>query len=358
MIKRNKWKLLASSIIILLPMLVGAILWNALPDRMAAHWGLNGAADGWSGRAFSVFGMPLIFLAGHWICIAVTALDPKNRHQTRKAMGLIFWIFPFASLLAGAMVYANAFGMNPGGSAVFTVVLGLMFVVIGNLLPKCKRNYTMGIKVKWALEDDENWNATHRFGGKVWVGGGLLIALCAFLPGAAVHYVSFALIIVLAIIPAVYSYVYYRKHGRSGPAIEGDRPYAHRKIRPALLCVILAGVAVLCLTGSIRIECGDESFTIDATYWGDLTVDYARVERIEYREGSMPGSRTGGFGSPRLQMGNYNNDEFGFYTRYTYTMCHEYVVLTVDGRALVINGSDPAQTRAIYDELAARIGTD
>ena len=183
MLQRNKWKLIVSSILILLPIAAGLIMWDALPPEMATHWSLNGSANGWSSRNFTVFAMPLILLVGHWICVAVTAMDPKNKNQTRKAMELIFWIFPFTSLFAGTMVYANAFGMDLGRNTIYAVVLGFMFVVIGNLLPKCRRNHTMGIKVKWTLASDENWNATHRFGGKVWVIGGLILMLCGFLPG-------------------------------------------------------------------------------------------------------------------------------------------------------------------------------
>lgn len=354
MLKRNKWKLIVSSIIILLPIAAGLILWNALPQEVATHWDLRGTVNGWSSKPFSVFFMPLLLLAVHWICIAVTALDPRSKDQTPKALGMIFWVCPFVSLFASTMIYAHAFGMDMGRDAIFTVVLGLMFIVIGNLLPKCRRNYTLGIRVKWTLEDDANWNATHRFGGKVWVVGGLLVTLCSFLPGTVIHFVSFAAIIILAVIPVVYSYVYHRKHGGDGTA-EGSPSSAYKRIRTIVLCVIFLGCAVLLFTGNIKVRYDDASFTLDATYYGDLTVNYADIEQIEYREQNAPGSRTGGFGSLRLQMGNYRNEEFGDYKRYAYTMCKACVVLTVNGRTLVVNGANAAQTRAIYDELMLRI---
>ena len=358
MIRKNIWKLVVSSIVILLPAFVGALLWNSLPAEMATHWGFSGSANGWSGRGFAVFAMPLFLLAGHWICIAVTALDPKSKNQTRKAMGLIFWIFPFVSLLAGAMIYANAFGMDAGRDAILPVALGLMFLVIGNLLPKCKRNYTMGIKVKWALESDANWNATHRFGGKVWMIGGLLIMLCGCLPKTVIHYVSFAAIIILAVIPVIYSYAYHRKHGEAGTADAHPLSSTYKRIRAIVLVVILLGCAVLLFTGEIRVRYDDASFTIDATYYRGLTVDYADIENIEYRDQNTAGARTGGFGSLRLQMGTYNNEEYGYYTRYTYTMCRACVVLTVDGKTLVVNGNGADATGKIYNELLTRTGAE
>ena len=210
-IKKNKWKLLISSIVTLLPIAAGLIMWEHLPEKMATHWGFNGVADGWSGRPFVVFALPLIMLAVHWICVMVTAVDPKNKNQSQKAVSLILWICPFVSLFTGTAIYAAAFGMDFGVNTVLPVFMGLIFVVIGNYLPKCKQNYTVGIKVPWTLENEENWNATHRFGGKVWVIGGVLLMLCAFLPKAVMYYVFIMLITLLGIIPVIYSYVYYRK---------------------------------------------------------------------------------------------------------------------------------------------------
>ena len=357
MIRKNKWKLIVTSIVILLPIVAGLLMWNILPQEMATHWSFNGSANGWRGKAFAVFAMPLTMLTGHWICILVTALDPKNKNQTRKAMNLLFWIFPFISVVSSAIGYSNALGVNFGIDALYPIVLGLMFIVIGNLLPKCKQNHTFGIRVKWALESDENWNATHRFGGKVWVIGGLILMLCALLPKAVLHYAVFAIIIVLAIIPSIYSYKYYRKQLKSG-AIVATTPLStpYKRIRMIVLSVVILGCAILIFTGDVRMQYDDTSFTIVASYYGDLTVDYASIEAIEYRDQNTPGTRTGGFGSPRLQMGNYHNDEYGFYTRYTYTMCKACVVLTVDGRTLVINGTNADRTEMIYSELLNRTG--
>ena len=355
MIRKNKWKLVASSLVILLPVAVGLLLWNDLPREMTTHWDLNGAANGTVGRGLVVFGLPLMLLAGHWVGILVTSLDPNNRDQTPKAMGLIFWICPFISLLTAAIAYSGALGMNFGPSKLY-LMLGPLFIIIGNLMPKCRRNYTIGIKVKWALESDANWNATHRFGGKLWVIGGALLTLCSFLPASVVHYVSFAGIILLAVIPGVYSYLFYRRQRERGEvAASAPMSAGHRRFRAILLVVILLAVAILLFSGDIRIRYGDASFTVEASYFRDLTVDYASIESIEYLETNPIGSRTGGFGSLRLQMGNYRNAEFGDYTRYSYTMSKTCVALTVDGRMLVLSGPDAARTEAIFSELSSRI---
>lgn len=117
---------------------------------------------------------------------------------------------------------------------------------------------------------------------------------------------------------------------------------------------ILAVVGILLVTGNINVEYNDASFKIKASYWSDLEIDYAEIESIEYRENGVSGSRTGGFGSLRLLMGNFENSEFGNYTRYTYTNCDTAIVLQVNGKHVVLSGKDEESTKAIYDELMER----
>ena len=211
MLKQHKGKLLITSIVTVLPMLVGLARWNDLPQRIATHWGVSGAPDGWSSKGFTVFATPLILLAVHWLCALVTSLDPKNKGQNRKAIGLVLWICPVVSLFINGAIYATALGLELNVSVITLVLVGLMFVVIGNYLPKCKQNYTIGIKLMWTLDNEENWNATHRFAGKVWMVGGVLLTLCAFLPTAALLYVLIASVVLMVGVPVLYSYLYYRR---------------------------------------------------------------------------------------------------------------------------------------------------
>ena len=356
MIKKNKGKLLVTSLVIILPIAVGLLLWDRLPQRLATHWGLDGTADGWSGKAFAVFALPMLLLVFHWLCVILTTADPKNKAQSQKAIGLVFWIFPVLSLVTGAVVYTAALGVDLGIDTVFLAATGLIFVVVGNYFPKYKHNYTLGIRVKWALESEDNWNATHRFGGKVWVAGGLLMMLSVFLlPKAAVPIVFVVLLTLMAVIPTVYSYLYYRRQKATGTLTVTDPLTKGQKwtIRVVLIITLMItlGCVYLLFSGDIGIRYGDTAFTIEAAYYRGLSVDYADIETIEYREGEPAGTRTNGFGSPRLQMGSFRNDEYGPYTRYAYTRCPSCVVLTVKGETLVLSGTDEESTMEIYRRL-------
>lgn len=338
MLQQNKAKLLLTSLITLLPMLL--------------------ALCGWPNSAWLVFGMPLLLLATHWLVLAIAFADPRNRQQSQKALGLVFWVCPLTSLGMGAMLCAAFAGWLQGLSAALFFLTGLLFVGIGNYLPKCRPNRTIGIRVVWTLQDEENWIATHRFGGRVWVVGGLLLMLWVFLP-QSVAYIAFILLLtLLTAAPIVYSWRYYRRQRKAGkvPASAAMSAKDRRSTALALAFTMVIGAFVVWMlfSGNIALRYDETSFTIEASYWSDRTVPYADIEFIEYRSQDAPGVRVNGFASPRLLMGTFQNEEFGSYTRYSYTRCDACVVLTVRGGTLVLSGSDEAATKAIYEELLTR----
>ena len=362
MIKKNKLKLIISSIVILLPIVAGLLLWDVLPDRMVTHWGADGAVDGFGSRFFAVVVPPVLILILHWVCVIVTSLDPRNKNQNEKALGLIFLICPFISLFANTMIYSTALGMEFGGEKIMIILVGLMFFAIGNYMPKCRQNHTLGIKVKWTLESEANWNATHRFCGRVWLFGGVILMMCAFLPTSVIPFALIVILTVLAALPLVYSYVYHRKQMKAGvEVINAPLSRQYKMILAVVLCVVAVMfivIGVILLTGDVVIRYDEKSFTVEASYYGDLTVDYDAIETVENREGDTVGMRTNGFGSPRLQMGTFKNDEYGQYTRYAYTGCEACVVLKVDGKTLVLSGKDAESTRTIYDKLIKILQTE
>lgn len=211
MLKKNKWRLWATSIVILLPMLFGIVFWNKLPEQMATNWGMNGQANDWHSRSFVVFGIPLFVWVLHLFCAIFTMKDPKNKEQSEKVMGMILWITPMVSLITCGIIYAIALGQDVSVDLVIWLFLGVLFVVIGNYLPKCKRNSTIGVRVKWALESEENWNATHRISGRIWVIGGLVMIIGTFIPQPFSTWILMGSTFLLALIPIAYSYWFSKK---------------------------------------------------------------------------------------------------------------------------------------------------
>lgn len=212
MTKKNKKIILITSMITILPILVGLILWNKLPEQVATHFDFNGIPNGYSSRAFAVFGPYLIFLFAHLLCAFGTLADPKKQAIGQKMYALILWICPAVSLFCAAAIYGNTFGVEFMKSSRFVIILlGLLFLLVGNYLPKCRQNYTIGIKLPWTLSDTENWDRTHRFAGKIWMLCGVLEIIVGCLPIAQFEIVTIALILLATIPVAVYSYLLYRK---------------------------------------------------------------------------------------------------------------------------------------------------
>ena len=206
MMKKINLKLLfLTSILTLLPILIGVILWQDLPASLPSHFGLDGQADGFSSKLEVVFLIPLVMLGLHFFAVVVTSLDPKASHVSPKMKTLVYWLVPFISGLVQLSIYGAAFGLIGNSTRIGLVMVGIVFLVVGNYLPKTKQNYTVGIRLPWTLDSEENWNKTHRLAGRLWVLGGLIILVNGFLSWA-VFYVFFGVLLVMVLVPIFYSY--------------------------------------------------------------------------------------------------------------------------------------------------------
>lgn len=331
----HKGQLILSSLVTLLPALAG--------------WRLA-----WEAAAM---------LAAHWLVLLITFSDRRNReNQSRKAVRLIFWIMPAVSLLTGGVTALLQRGVQSAStlSTAMAMGFGLLFIVLGNYMPKFRQNSFMGIRVKWTLESEANWNATHRMGGKVWVAGGFACLAGAMLPVKAMGAVFPVVLVTVALAPIVYSYYYSKTQPAAEKTVSAPLPLWQK--RAARL--IVAAVAVIAvwafLAGSAKIVYEDASFTVEASGWQDLTLSYSDIAAVDYlpaEEVPEGGIRTYGLGNLRVSFGHFSNEAYGDYLRYTYDSCRDCVRLTTaGGRTVLLNGPDQPATRAIFDQLRARTG--
>lgn len=211
MLKKYRGTLMTTTLVLLLPMIVGLLLWNSLPEQVPTHFNAAGEVDDWSSRSFAVFGLPGILLSMHWLCVLGSLkMDPKAVNLQGKMMRLTLWICPVISVLMMALVYGAALGYDMKVEIVMPLVLGLMMVIIGNWLPKCKQSYTLGIKLPWTLADEENWNRTHRFAGPIWVLCGLVMIVSGLVGGDFLWVMLPAFVAMIAA-PTVYSYLLFKR---------------------------------------------------------------------------------------------------------------------------------------------------
>ena len=212
MLKRNRKTIILTTMITALPILAGLLLWSRLPETIATHFDAHGEPNGWSSKAFAVFGLPAFIVGCHLLCAFGTMADPKRKNIQDKMFKLVLWICPVISILTCGGVYLYALGVNVDVSRLAEYMVAAVFIIVGNYLPKCRQSYTMGIKLPWTLNDEENWNATHRFGGRVWMAGGVVMLVLSLLGVVRNTVVLVGLMLVMILIPAAYSYRYYRTH--------------------------------------------------------------------------------------------------------------------------------------------------
>lgn len=207
--KEHKGLVLATTLVTLLPILAGVILWGRLPDQMPIHFDVAGEANGWCSKPYAVFVLPIFLAALQIFCLAVMEWDPKKRNIQRKPMAVTLWVIPVVSWLTAFLTYGSALGLSMDVNFLMLLVLGVILTLVGNYLPKCKQTNTMGLRFPWTLRDEENWNYTHRLGGKVWTVGGLAIIGSSFLRNP---WIMLVILLVMVLVPAVASYRYEKAH--------------------------------------------------------------------------------------------------------------------------------------------------
>ena len=210
MLKKYKRTVIITTLVALLPVVAGLLLWNQLPESIATHFGTNGEPDGWSSRGFAVFGLPAFIAAVNVLCAVATSADPKKQNIQPKIFKLILWICPMVSLICCGGVYAYALGLPVSMEKLCMIFVGVVFIIIGNYLPKCRQSYTVGIKLPWTLASEENWNRTHRMAGGLWMAGGAVLTLMSLL-GQISALIFLPVVLVMTLVPTVYSYLLFRK---------------------------------------------------------------------------------------------------------------------------------------------------
>ena len=211
--KTNKKTLILTSIVILLPILIGILLWNKLPDSMATHFNFDNAADGYREKWFAVIIEPFILLALHLIMAMIIAADPRKKNISSKVYGITIWIIPASSLALAVVIYPYNLGIHFNISLFLGIFLGVIYIILGNYLPKTRQNYTIGFKLPWTYANEENWNKTNRLAGVIDIVMGILIIINAAMGVLNIFYSFLAAVLIGTLIPLGYSYFLHVKKG-------------------------------------------------------------------------------------------------------------------------------------------------
>jgi uncharacterized membrane protein len=184
-----------------------------LPDQVATHFGPTGEPDGWSSRSFAAFGLPLLSFFMFSLLSALPKIMPRRENYERFSG--TYWTIITVIIGFMSATHVVILGISLGWPIdVLTFMLlgiGALFVIMGNLMPRVKSNWMLGIRTPWTLESENVWRETHRVGGRTMVVAGIITMVAAFLPDTIRPWIAFAALLFGAMIPAVYSYILWRR---------------------------------------------------------------------------------------------------------------------------------------------------
>ena len=200
-------------VIIMIPFAFMATIWKELPPQLATHFDLAGNPNGWSEKSNMPYIIAAITIGTYLLMLAIPYFDPKKKIEQMgdKYYSLRLFMTIFMSALAFYMLYvSHESSLNPN---LLVALIGAFFAVFGNYLQTVKPNYFIGIRTPWSLENEETWRKTHRLGGKLWLIGGLLTMLAAFvLKNNTLLAITFGTVIaVISLVPVIFSYLEFKK---------------------------------------------------------------------------------------------------------------------------------------------------
>jgi uncharacterized membrane protein len=196
--------------------LAGLLLWSRLPDPMPGHWNAAGEIDGYISKFWGVFLLPIISIALTGLFLVIPRIDPlkANIAQFRAAFNWFIVAFVVYILYLYILTLLAALGTRFNMTLMLLPAVGLLFLGIGYLMSGAKRNFFIGIRTPWTLSSDTVWDKTHKFGSRLFMLGGVVTILCAFL-GESGIWIMLVAMLGASFVPIVYSYVLYQRETKS-----------------------------------------------------------------------------------------------------------------------------------------------
>lgn len=193
---------------------VWGFFYRTLPNQMASHWSIgSGEVDGYSSKISNFFMLNGILILLYVLLIFAPRMDPKKNNYKAFSSSYGIMTSVIMLVLSGVNIFVvlwNA-GYDVPMTRIAPIVLGIIFLVIGNFMPKVRPNFFVGIRTPWALSNDSVWRKTHRFTSKLYFVSGVIFFLLVFLPASLINWIIIPIIVMLVIVPTVHSYMVYRK---------------------------------------------------------------------------------------------------------------------------------------------------
>jgi uncharacterized membrane protein len=189
-------------------------IWDKLPEQVPTHFNIDGVANDWSSRSSLLFLPCAIPIIIYFVLLIIPAIDPKKKIQE---MGEKYYSFRFMTTFFVSLIEVYTLYISNSGSIkspfMLYAIIGAVFIMLGNYFQAVRPNYFIGIRTPWTLENEQVWKKTHRLGGRLFMLGGILIAILAFfIHNQHTYFFIFgAIIVVVVVVPYVFSYTEFQK---------------------------------------------------------------------------------------------------------------------------------------------------
>ena len=221
----TKWRDEIPQLLIIVGMFAAAgLLWPFAPDRLPVHWNIAGHVDRYGGKFEGLLLMPLIALGAYLLLLLLPRIDPNRANYAKFAVPYAAVRLAAICLLAvvEACIALVGFGYPVNVGRIVPFGVGLLFCVIGNLMPKFQRNWFVGVRTPWTLSSRASWHKTHRLAGRLFIVSGIALCALAFIQTPWMLALVVGMFVVILVWVTAYSYVIWRHDPERAGA--GDSP--------------------------------------------------------------------------------------------------------------------------------------
>ncbi|MFA6089377.1 MAG: DUF1648 domain-containing protein [Candidatus Woesearchaeota archaeon] len=214
--KSTKISIVIIVILILLSFAIGIYSYQKLPDKVASHWDANGNVNGYMGKFWGIFLMPIISVFMVLLFLFLPTIDPMKNNVAKFRTYFDYFIvciiafFFYIYILTIVWNFGFIFDML----VMMIPALSILFFFIGILLEKSKRNWFIGIRTPWTLSSDKVWDKTHKLGAKLFKLCAIISLIGIFVPKYSI-FIFIVPLLVVSVFLMVYSYIVYKKDNSS-----------------------------------------------------------------------------------------------------------------------------------------------
>lgn len=220
------------TVLTVLPLITTAIVLRFMPERIPAHYDAAGNIDRW-GSKYESFVLPgiIVIMTLFWLCLIKYYENKQKRTTNEKEIKesennakILYYVADSMAIMFGVMqcfILYSAFVVSEGKlsttaidiNVITNVCMGLLFIVLGNMLPKAKKNAVVGVRTVWSMHNDKTWAKSNRMGGILLIISGLLTILESLIIGGIIStFIMLGILLIVTVAITIYSYKVYRKY--------------------------------------------------------------------------------------------------------------------------------------------------